>query len=200
MSGIDQGILFNSTLAYFEVPGFNLLGTTGTSYSIAIWVKKASGAGTIAHLSQWCSYLFSHTQAICSFLSRNDSVVGWCISFLGVSASNEIIGQNWNGAPVSVTGPVLPLNAWTHLVTSYNPSRGLTLWVNGTLVSSPVPMIMSAPNAPLFLTLGARVATSLRCVNGNIQGGQFYGIMDELRVYSRELNSSEIYALAYSRL
>ena len=40
------------TRAYFQAPGFTLLGEPETLYSIAIWVKTALGAGTIVHLSQ----------------------------------------------------------------------------------------------------------------------------------------------------
>ena len=34
------------------------------------------------------------------------------------------------------------------------------------------------------------------CQGGPTEKGQFYGIMDELRIYSRELNASDVYALA----
>ena len=155
--------------------------------------------GTVAFSLTQSPTSFIQTLSTCFIVSRNDSAVGWCISVLGLSVSNQIIGQNWNGVEVSVTGPVLPLNTWTHLVTSYSPSTGLSLWVNGTRVASPVPLRIAAPDAPLFLTLGTRVPSSWRCANGSIQGGQFYGMMDELRVYSRELNASEICSLACPR-
>ena len=147
------------------------------------------------YLSLWFRYSIHQLRSV----FRNDSIHEWCLSVLDLSASNQIIGQNWNLSLVAVTGPVLPINTWTHLVTSYSPSTGLSLWVNGSLVSSPIQMTIAAANAPLFLTLGSRALTSPGCATGDIDGGQFYGMMDELRVYSRELEPSEICSLAYPR-
>jgi hypothetical protein len=123
--------------------------------------------------------------------------MGWCIPIIGLSASNQIVGQSWNltGA-VAVTGPILSLGAWTHIVTSYSATNGVRLWINGTLVNSTGPFGYSPSTVPNSITLGNSLAGQANCAFGSIVKGQFYGMMDELRVYSRELNSSEVYALA----
>jgi hypothetical protein len=123
--------------------------------------------------------------------------MGWCIPIIGLSASNQIVGQSWNltGA-VAVTGPILSLGAWTHIVTSYSATNGVRLWINGTLVNSTGPFGYSPSTVPNSITLGNSLVGQGICAFGSIVKGQFYGMMDELRVYSRELNSSEVYALA----
>jgi hypothetical protein len=123
--------------------------------------------------------------------------MGWCIPIIGLSASNQIIGQSWNlSGVVVVTGPILSLGTWTHIVSSYSATNGVSLWINGTLVNSTGPFAYFSSTVPNSITLGNSLTGQAYCASGSIVKGQFYGMMDELRVYSRELNSSEVYALA----
>jgi fibronectin type 3 domain-containing protein len=74
----------------------------------------------------------------------------------------------------------LPLGAWTHLAGTYNGST-LALYVNGALAASrPATGSIIANTGPLR-------------IGGNaIWGEYFNGLIDEVRVYSRALSSSEI--------
>jgi len=106
------------------------------------------------------------------------------------------VGQNWNNSTVSIIGPTLPLEVWTHIVTSYSITNGVRLWVNGTFVNSSGPFAYISSGVPNTITLGSSLAGTSLCHVGPVEKGQFYGMMDELRVYSRELNESDVYALA----
>jgi len=118
------------------------------------------------------------------------------LPIIGLTSSYYIVGQSYDHSPVSVTGPKLPFEAWTHVVTSYSASNGLRLWVNGTLVSSSNPFTYGSSGVPDTIILGSSLNGASTCESGAIEAGQFYGKMDELRVYSRELNASDVYALA----
>lgn len=115
---------------------------------------------------------------------------------LGLTSSNEIIGQTWNFTMVAVQGPVLQLGVWTHIVTSYSITNGVRLWVNGAFIGSSIPFTYAASNVPDWITVGITFPTAMICASGNVLTGQFYGMIDELRVYSRELTSTDIFALA----
>jgi len=115
---------------------------------------------------------------------------------IGLTSSYDIVGQYYDNNTVSLMGPILPLQVWTHVVTSYSATNGLRLWVNGTLVSSLNPFTYGSSGVPDTITLGSSLNGTSTCYTGPIETGQFYGKMDELRVYSRELNASDVYTLA----
>ncbi|MBK8508350.1 MAG: PKD domain-containing protein [Candidatus Competibacteraceae bacterium] len=77
-------------------------------------------------------------------------------------------------------GPLVGANQWTHLAGTYDGST-LKLYVNGTQVSS-------QPR-----TGGIDVTTGVLRIGGNDYWGEFFkGYIDEVRVYNRALNASEI--------
>jgi len=94
-----------------------------------------------------------------------------------IDSSNNVISVNSSLA--------LQLNTWTHIVQTFSSTNGLRLYVDSTLVASrssltghaigPYLMIGASPN-------GAR---------------QFYGRVDEFRVFRNELTSTDICRLAY---
>ncbi len=132
---------------------------------------------------------------ICCLCRTNG--LGWCLPILGLSASNQVIGQNWNSANVmAVVGPVIPLATWVHVVTSWSSTNGVRLWVNGTLIGSTGPFPYYPSTTYNTITLGNSLLGLTNCAFGSVVKGQFYGRMDELRVYSRELNAAEVSALA----
>ena len=108
-----------------------------------------------------------------------------------------MIAQNWNSSwPIAVTGPVLPVATWVHLVTSYSASNGIRLWMNGTLIGSTGPFPYGPSSVPNTIFAGGALGAVGFCATGNIVHGQFYGRMDELKIYARELNATEVFALA----
>jgi hypothetical protein len=116
---------------------------------------------------------------------------------LGLSSTYQIIGVNWNASSVAqMIGPIIPLATWTHIVTSYSSINGIRLWVNGTLIGSTGPFQYSPSGAYNTIILGNSLAGQVSCAGGSIVKGQFYGMIDELRVYARELNATDVYTLA----
>jgi len=85
------------------------------------------------------------------------------------------------GVDRSVAGPsALALNAWSHLVTTFDGST-LQVYVNGVLVQS------SAANGAAPVSTGA-----LRIGGNAIWGEYFKGRIDEVRIYNRALSPAEI--------
>ncbi|CAF1690435.1 unnamed protein product [Adineta ricciae] len=52
-----------------------------------------------------------------------------------------------------------------------------------------------AGSIPMTLTIASSLLGLGVCNTGTIQMGQFYGSVDELRVYAREFSSLEVFAL-----
>lgn len=80
-------------------------------------------------------------------------------------------------AVFSAPGYTVPLNTWTHLLTTINSATSATLYVNGTLSGT--------------LT----VSSGLACWRGDIgrnASGLLNGSIDDVRVYNRALSASEV--------
>ncbi len=88
------------------------------------------------------------------------------------------------------------MSIWYHLVTSYSATNGIRLWINGTLIGSTGPFSYAPSTVPNTITVASPLGSTGNCALGNIVSGQFYGLVDELRIYSRELNATEVAALA----
>lgn len=89
---------------------------------------------------------------------------------------------------------ILPVNTWTHIVQTFSPTNGNRLYINGTLDTS-----TSAPSGqPVgpYVFLGASPAGTNSCPAGSITKGQFYGSIDEFRIFSVELSTKDICRLA----
>jgi hypothetical protein len=87
------------------------------------------------------------------------------------------------GAPLDARGTSsLPLNAWSHLATTYDGTT-LRVYVNGVLAGS------RAVAGPLLTSAGA-----LRMGGNSVWGEYFAGRIDEVRLYNRALAVNEIQA------
>jgi hypothetical protein len=100
-----------------------------------------------------------------------------------------------------VIGPILPANIWTHVAVTYSSTHGIRLYVNGTLNGTTASIIYSASSQVNILTLANRLQGNLTSAGGtcnsqSIVPNVYFGDMDEFRVYSRELNASDVYTLA----
>ncbi|CAF4274495.1 unnamed protein product [Rotaria magnacalcarata] len=169
-----------SNSSYVQVTNLVLLGTVGQPYSFSIWIKPNTVVGgTIFHVS-------SVTAGI-----------GWCIPMLGFTSSGNVGTQSWNGSFVSITGPVVTTNVWTHLTVTYGPSNGLRLYVNGAQYGSASgSYTYQATGTPILLLLGSSLSGLGVCKSGIITMGQYNGYIDEFELYSRELSSANVYSLA----
>ena len=130
--------------------------------------------------------------------SRTDGAQtsAWCLPIMGLTSLGEIAINSWNGSNVPLTGPVIPLNAWTHVVATYSLNNGQRLYVNGSLVSSVGGYNFRAGGVPMTITLGNSLLGTGACNTGTIQMGQFYGSLDQFYVYARELIAYDAFIFA----
>jgi hypothetical protein len=158
------------------------LGQSNIPYSVALWIRpKSVGEAPLVHLS-----------------SQSDGR-GWCIDMLGFLPNGEIVARCWKSSPVIINGSILLDDVWVHITTTYSPSIGLQLYINGTLFDRTQPFSYSASSASNYLTLANSILApnSGSCASGMIANvGIFEGLIDELRVYATNLSSDDIYALA----
>ena len=165
--------------SYFRVSGLVLSGRSNQSYSLAIWIRFSSlQNSTILQVSAGITGL------------------GWCVPMLTLTSSGQLRAMSWSGSPVAIMGPPIALNHWTHAAVTYSSNNGLRLYVNGTLHNSSLPFSFTASTSANYLVLGSSLAGTSRCGRTPSYNGQYAGFVDELRVYSRELSSGEVLALA----
>ena len=117
----------------------------------------------------------------------------------GLLSDVRLAARSWANPPIIIEGPILPCNTWSHIAATYAPAIELQLYINGTLINNTAPFSFYASGGPMYLTL----ANSLNGVQGGTcnsymiaHSGTFPGVIDELRVYARELTADEAYALA----
>ncbi|CAF0949776.1 unnamed protein product [Adineta steineri] len=175
---VNQALSFNSTSPYYQIQSFVLLGISNHSYSIALWVKRTStGGGTLVHLSTQTNGL------------------GWCVSLLGFRSTGEIVATNWASSGKEVVGPVLPINVWTHVASTFSTMNGLRFYINGIYSAGTGVMNYGAAQQAVILTLGNPIAGG-SCNSMSITTGIYSGYLDEFRVYSRELSVADVYTIA----
>lgn len=120
-----------------------------------------------------------------------------CLATWGLTASGAISVNilNTSNTIVSLTAPtVLSLNTWSHVTQTFSTIHGSRLYLNGALMVN-----MSVPNGRPpgpFIIIGTSPVNANNCHTGLVAPGQFYGSVDEFRVYGRELSTTDICALA----
>ena len=178
------GPALNLTLnpSFVQATGLVYLGTDEHSYSISIWIRPLTiTGGTIVHAS------------------RSSGTPSWSMPMLGFRSGGQIEAQSCSSSgPVSLTGPVAPVGAWTHLALTYSSTNRFLLWINGTqFAASSSSFIASTPDAPLTITLGVSpISAAGSCASTNIVMSQYSGLIDEFQLYSRTLTAAEVFALA----
>jgi hypothetical protein len=97
------------------------------------------------------------------------------------TSSGQPTGQAYVGGEKDArSAAALPVNAWTHLATTYDGAN-LRLYVNGTVVRT------------LAVTGSMAVSTGPLKLGGNgVWGEWFAGLLDDVRVYNRALTAAEV--------
>ena len=176
----NGSLSLNTTDASIQISSFVLLGTSNLPFSFSLWINPTiTNSGTILHAS----------------LNSSSNGGQWCLPFLGLTSSNRVAAQtrSANGT-VSVTGPLMSAHQWIHLAQTYSPVNGLSLYINGSLYNRSMPFDSISSGTPLILTVGNSLADGNKtaCSNVNIETGQFYGSIDDVRVFSRELTPNDV--------
>ena len=165
--------------SYFRLSGLVLLGRINQSYSLAIWIRPSVlKNSTIIHVS------------------AGSTGFGWCVPMLTLTSSGHLRAMSWSGVAVTIMGPPVALNHWTHAAVTYSSNNGLRLYANGTLRNSSLPFSFVASGTANYLFLGSSLTGTSACGGSPSYSGQYAGLVDEFRVYSRELSSTDVFALA----
>ena len=164
--------------SYLKVQGLVLYGTSNRPHSFAIWMRPKV-----------------QQQATVVYASSSLDGTGWALPVFQIMATSQLISYSWNGTAISVTGPAVPTNSWTHATVTYSFPNGLQLYVNGTLSNASAPFVYNASEIPMNLFVGSRISNMGWGLPFN-NSDQYCGAVDEFRVYSRELTLGDIAALA----
>jgi hypothetical protein len=164
------------SVSFVRVTGLVLLGVSNQSYSISVWIRPNERRNsTIVHVS------------------NNPAGTGWCITMLALTDLGRLIALSWSGQRQDLSGPIVPLNAWTHVAITYSSSVGLILYTNGTLSNSSAAFLFDASGSTRNnLFLGSSLSGTPYCGGTPNYNGQYAGAMDEFRLYSRALTVAEI--------
>jgi chitodextrinase len=163
-----QALSFDGTNDRVTVPDANTLDLT-TGMTLEAWLKPTA-TGTA-----WKTVLFKH---------RDNNATNMVYVMYGNRNTNVPNGEITVGTSVkAANGPAgsgLPLNVWSHLAATFDNAT-LRLYVNGTEIAS------LATAGPIATSTGA-----LWIGGNNVWNEVFSGAIDEVRIYNRALNASEI--------
>lgn len=169
VEGIAGGALdLGATADLATIPALPQL-QTGRGFTASAWVKLDT-----------IQYSFSQ------ILSNWNSPVGFSLgfSFQGYRANTNLTFY-WKNVPYQLTSPFnLPVDEWTHVAISVD-SDHVTLYRNGT------PWVYRNANANFF---APQLDATAWEIGGGLpgQGGNFRGTIDELQIFDRALDSTQI--------
>lgn len=151
-------------------------------FSISLWVNKTGNQNPVHVVGKRSSGAQSFNWQIGQHTTPA-GLPGGGLQFSGVSGSTEI-GIGYDG----LNNTVIQMNKWEHIVGTYNNGKW-SLYKNGNLIAQKTFTIFTADDGTPALQIG------------NSGGwGAFFGLIDDIRIYNRELNLSEVtnlYKLAY---
>ncbi len=153
-----SALSFDGVNDWVTVPDASTLDLT-TGMTLEAWVRPSALGG-------WRTVVFKE---------RPGGVV---YGLFADQAGSRPLGQVFIGSERNAVGTAaLPLNAWTHLATTYDGSW-LRLYVNGSLASS------------LAVSGAMAASTGVLHLGGNsVWGEWFAGLIDEVRIYDRALSA-----------
>ena len=182
---VNDALLFTSTNSYLMSGGMTMLGTTNRAYSFAVWIKATSVInGVIVYVSKCDTNCASN----------------WCMPFMGLTATGQIAIQSWSatsgGTIVILTGPTIMTNTWIHVAYTYSSTNGMRLYLNGLLYSTSSAFTYLPSNSPNYIYLGSFPLSTCSAASSVISTDQFYGLMDEFYLFSREISAADVSGLA----
>ena len=115
---------------------------------------------------------------------------------IGFNSLGQIVANGYNSTGlISIVGPIINVDQWTHIVVTFKQTNGLRLYINGVLYAQSNPFVYAASGVPMTVTLG-QALSGFNCSSGGIQSGYYRGQIDEFAIYSRELSQADITIMA----
>ncbi|CAF1475837.1 unnamed protein product [Rotaria sp. Silwood1] len=165
--------------------------TTVTTITTATPICGSTCVNTsISTLSRVAFYSFDST-------TTDATGTGTCLTMWGLTSSGSVtvnVVNSSNSAVSATASSTLSVNTWTHVAQTFSSTSGSRLYIGGVLITS-VSAPTGTPVGP-YAFIGASPTGSSTCNAGLIATGQFYGSVDEFRVFGRELTATDICRLA----
>ncbi len=187
--GSDAGGLYDGTPTNVEfgVGGQINYGARFNGSSSKISLPNGSFQNTILSVSAWINVSnTSSTRTIIETYGYSGSSKGWLFRLI----SGKLQFDGYNGDPASTvltSNESIPLNTWTHVAVVFSANTKGELYINGSEVTYATQ------------TVGTVGYISNEAVNiGTLQGtgvaaqDYFIGSIDQVRIFSKALNQSEI--------
>lgn len=178
---VNDAVSLTSVNTFFLTYGLSVLGSTNQAYSMALWIKPTSVSGGSILYTSRCN---------------TNCASNWCMPFIGFTPAGRIVLQSWGGSMISLTGPTLFANVWTHIVYVYSPTNGLLLYLNGILFQQSSVFSYLGSGSANYIYFGSFPLTTCSQTAGVISATQYYGILDEFYLFARELTATEVNKLA----
>ena len=203
---LDQGSLANDgsgTNVLFNSPG--RVSSYAANFSVAPSYVKTKYLVPISSPNQSFTFaLWINPRVIAQSstliqLSTERSDVPWSIPLLGFASSGRVRALLCSStAAAFIDSPSISANVWTHVAVTYNALANLALWINGMMrnSSSSTFNYYSDVGSPIAATIGGSSSSSQTCGQEILPMGQYFGLIDQLEIYSRVLSADEILALA----
>lgn len=159
----------------------NLFNRPFTNYTVAFWMNPTAPT--------------SGTQVLYKEGGSSDASASSVTIRLSGGELQAAIFQSGNLSTVSTPAPVA--NTWTHVAFSFDgASATMKLWINGQVVSTvsslPFSSVLKRNSA---LSIGARFGQDAFNNTGTTATDFYTGKLDEIRVYERTLDATEISSL-----
>jgi hypothetical protein len=179
---IDDTLLFNQTSSAFQIETFDSSSISDSSTSIAFWINPS----------------LTNNRTIVHVLFNNPTNLSFCWNMISFDNQGCLISQTYvNRTAVSITGTTIQTNVWTHITQTYSLTNGFKLFINGTFINGTGPIIFTNTHQPQTVTIGTCLQNCQICDNNFVINPTYVGLIDEFRIYSTELTSSEIQTIIY---
>ena len=152
--------------SYIDCGNAAAVGTLTSAYSISAWFRRASFSGQLEVIAAKWDFTPASEHM---FLATQNNQLVWATPGPGNSGTSDT--------------SKIKANTWTHAVITWSAGGAVCVYMNGVLSSS-VQMSAYTVNitSPVSFMIGAQSPTT-RLFNGQI---------DDVKIYSRVLNTSEV--------
>jgi VCBS repeat-containing protein len=183
---LGRSLDFNGTTQSLSVPTSPSLQSISSALTISAWVKPGGGTFDGA------------THGIIS-MPRDAAGTGWALRI-----ENNRVNFALNDGPHSCSfggsTATLTQDQWTHLAVTFQQGGDARLYKNGTLIENIVSVANPSAECGTGFPGSLAVSTEPLHIGREFDDASGYpryfdGVIDEARVYSRELSASEIVAL-----